>query len=132
MDFSDDEDLYPERDIGELLNMGWTFRTFSGTNRFYMSRMLKLLFDDFHIQAVRIDRVDNIYTPREMTPEQIKWLNNWQEWGDAPSNPPPWPESNSDEFKDDGGRRQSSHGEKKGIFGSLIDLFMSRRLTITK
>lgn len=55
MDFSDDDDLFPERDIGELNEMGWTYRTFGDTNRYYTTQMLRLLFDDFHIQVRCID-----------------------------------------------------------------------------
>ncbi|KAI6267221.1 hypothetical protein ACKVWC_001375 [Pyricularia oryzae] len=85
MDFSDDDDLFPERDIGELNEMGWTYRTFGDTNRYYTTQMLRLLFDDFHIQTVSIYSVENVYTPREMTPEQIEWLKNWRAWELCPS-----------------------------------------------
>ncbi|EHA57668.1 hypothetical protein MGG_05421 [Pyricularia oryzae 70-15] len=132
MDFSDDDDLFPERDIGELNEMGWTYRTFGDTNRYYTTQMLRLLFDDFHIQTVSIYSVDNVYTPREMTPEQIEWLKNWRAWELCPSDPPPWPDRKSDDFKDEGGHRQSLHCERKGIFGTLLDFCLPRRLTGSK
>ncbi|TLD10063.1 hypothetical protein PgNI_06649 [Pyricularia grisea] len=131
MDFSDDDEV-PERDIRELNAMGWARQTFGNTDRNVMSKMLKLLFDDFYIKRVSTDRVDNIYTPREMTPEQIEWLENWQAWERAPSNPPPWPETKSDEFNDDGGRRQSSQYAKRGIWDSLVDFLRLGRLTSTR
>lgn len=50
MDFSDDDEV-PERDIRELNAMGWARQTFGNTDRNVMSKMLKLLFDDFYIKV---------------------------------------------------------------------------------
>ncbi|KAI6268141.1 hypothetical protein MCOR27_010284 [Pyricularia oryzae] len=143
MDHSDDDEVQ-ERDVTQLTEMGWTVRTFPGLNDSYtMTQMLHVLFNDFYMDHIPPNTVVDIYTPREMTPEQIEWLSNWQAWLLAPSDPPSWPEAHSssaslsrpgkrEEFSDDGGVRHSFHGGRKGIFGTLIDFFMPRRLTTTR